>query len=98
MLMPGATEGDAVALGRRLCERVAAVPTRWNDRPLQITASIGVAEWAGDGDTLPRLVERADVALYEAKAHGRDQVAAASNTQPMPLAPEGYAGHRPPLH
>ena len=45
---------------------------------LTITASIGVAVHAGDGRTLDDTLRAADVALYRAKAHGRDQVAVAS--------------------
>lgn len=98
VLMPGAGEDDAVALAQRLRDRVASVPPRWHDRPLAMTVSIGVAEWAGDRDTLPGLIERADVALYEAKSLGRDQVAAASHTAPVPLGPDGWAATQPPLH
>jgi two-component system, cell cycle response regulator len=41
-----------------------------------ITCSFGVAEW-GPGDTIDRLLRRADVAMYEAKSTGRDRVVAA---------------------
>lgn len=42
-------------------------------RPLQITASLGVAR-RGPGESLARLIHRADQALYVAKDHGRNQV------------------------
>jgi diguanylate cyclase (GGDEF)-like protein len=41
--------------------------------PLRITVSIGVAE-AADAETLKELIQRADVALYEAKNNGRNCV------------------------
>lgn len=40
-----------------------------------ITCSFGVAEWEA-GDTIDRLLRRADVALYEAKNSGRDRIIA----------------------
>jgi diguanylate cyclase (GGDEF)-like protein len=40
---------------------------------LGVTCSLGVAEWEW-GDTIDRLLRRADVALYQAKATGRDRV------------------------
>jgi predicted signal transduction protein with EAL and GGDEF domain len=43
-----------------------------------VTCSFGVSEWE-QGDTIDRLLRRADVALYEAKATGRDQVIASDS-------------------
>ncbi len=40
-----------------------------------ITCSFGVAEWES-GDTIDRLLRRADMAMYEAKGAGRDRVIA----------------------
>lgn len=43
-----------------------------------ITASFGVAECPGDAQTAAEILKAADVALYEAKRNGRDQVVAMS--------------------
>lgn len=45
-------------------------------RGLQCTASLGVTAYAGPGDSLEQMLRRADNALYQAKARGRNQVAA----------------------
>jgi diguanylate cyclase (GGDEF)-like protein len=43
-----------------------------------VTCSFGVAEWES-GDTIDLLLRRADIALYEAKAAGRDRVIASDS-------------------
>jgi len=42
--------------------------------PLTVTISVGVACTLGQDDTTEALLKRADAAVYEAKAHGRNQV------------------------
>ena len=43
---------------------------------LSVTISIGVAATIGEGDSPDKLLKRADAALYEAKAAGRNRVIA----------------------
>jgi len=43
---------------------------------LSVTISIGVAATGGEGDTPEALLKRADAAVYEAKAQGRNKVIA----------------------
>jgi diguanylate cyclase (GGDEF)-like protein len=63
VLLPGCSPEDAV----RLAERLRAATQ-------EATASIGVACWES-GEPTAELMLRADGALYEAKAAGRDRVA-----------------------
>ena len=43
--------------------------------PLDCRVSIGLTQWSGPGDTLDAMLTRADQALYQAKAQGRNQTA-----------------------
>jgi PleD family two-component response regulator len=49
------------------------------------TCSIGVAQWDG-AETTSSLIERADAALYEAKAAGRNLTVAADDEGRAPVA------------
>ncbi|WP_404800104.1 GGDEF domain-containing protein [Amycolatopsis eburnea] len=51
------------------------------------TTSIGVARHPRHGDTLDRLLQSADAAVYLAKENGRDQVCFAPDTLTPPAAP-----------
>jgi two-component system, cell cycle response regulator len=84
--------GTGIDIGRLLAERVRnavaqeAFEVPGVTEPLAITVSIGVAEYrsVSTNDDLKvageRLIARADLALYEAKAGGRNTVAQAANS------------------
>lgn len=74
VLLPATALADACRLAERINERVAALPARWNDQPLPLTVSIGVAQWRNGEDDEQSLVQRADAALYTAKVEGRNAV------------------------
>ena len=50
--------------------------------PIGITASFGIAALEGRGDTLARMLLRADEALYRSKMDGRDRITLAASTLP----------------
>jgi len=66
VILPGCGLGDA----RTVVDRLRSVT------PSGQTCSAGIAEWDGR-ESVEALVARADAALYEAKAAGRDRTAAA---------------------
>ena len=65
---------DAVELAEALRTSVKSLKFSKGDIR-SITCSFGVAEWEA-GDTVDRLLRRADLAMYEAKSTGRDRVVA----------------------
>jgi diguanylate cyclase (GGDEF)-like protein len=62
------------ALAERLREHVTLEPLPGLPPNYQVTLSIGLATWEGPEDTLERMLARADKALYQAKAEGRNRV------------------------
>jgi diguanylate cyclase len=75
--MLGASLRNAVKKGRQICEAVGSrryvLEGIIDCEPITITVSIGVGTWA-KGDTVAELVGRADKALYQAKATGKNRV------------------------
>ncbi|MDB5440654.1 MAG: PleD family two-component system response regulator [Caulobacteraceae bacterium] len=78
VLMPGASLEDAQRIAERIRLHVAGSPFRIQngEELLNVTLSIGVAVTLGEGDTSAALLKRADSAVYEAKASGRNKVVA----------------------
>ena len=76
VIMPDTQLKDALRIAERLRVHVAGTPFRAPGfaEPLSVTISVGVACTEGAGDTPDALLKRADEAVYEAKAHGRNQV------------------------
>jgi diguanylate cyclase (GGDEF)-like protein/PAS domain S-box-containing protein len=75
VILPEAGPEDAARLATRILDSVrASGQITVGDQHAQITASIGLTSFDGDtGLTGAELVAEADVALYEAKAQGRNR-------------------------
>jgi two-component system cell cycle response regulator len=72
--LPETTPDGAAAVAESLRAAIAGTVVEAGDVALPVTVSIGVAAWTGE--SLDELVDRADRALYAAKAAGRDRVVA----------------------
>lgn len=72
VVLPETTRDAASAVAQSLRAAIGGAPITADAAALPITVSIGVAAWLGDD--LDALVDRADRALYAAKAAGRDRV------------------------
>jgi len=76
VLLPETARATALAVAKRLCAAVAVQSVELPGECLPITISIGVAVGFGDvALNLEEMLERADRALYAAKATGRNRVA-----------------------
>lgn len=52
--------------------RALAQPVDIGDKPVVITTSIGIAVFPGDGNSIDKLTRNADLAMYHAKARGKN--------------------------
>ncbi len=80
-LLPGASPEAALLVAQRVRRNVerSVVPVGKEcsgeaSEGVRVTLSVGVASFQGEGDTIDRMMERADHALYAAKASGRNRV------------------------
>ena len=87
VLLDGRCMADAVGIAERRRAKFEELLIEAGAEPVKLTCSFGVSEWRL-GDTIDRLLKRADMALYEAKTGGRNRVVAADSSL---LAPT-YSG------
>jgi diguanylate cyclase (GGDEF)-like protein len=80
-LLPAAPPEAALLVAQRMCGNIQKILLSSSDKTgedavltVKVTASIGVATYRGREDVLHSMFQRADAALYEAKAAGRNQV------------------------
>ncbi|HYH38083.1 MAG TPA: diguanylate cyclase [Azospirillum sp.] len=75
VLLPDTALDGAAASAERLRAAVAATALQGRDgAPLACTISVGATEWSPADATIEAALKRADAALYEAKAAGRNAV------------------------
>ena len=72
-LSPGTRGEEACVVAERLRTTVERDPFTFNDSRIPFTVCIGVAEFPMHGDRIQELVQRADTALYRAKAQGKNR-------------------------
>lgn len=76
--LPNTDETLALQVAERMANIVRERKIRFGAQTIQCTASIGVAQWHAGDSHWERTFSRADSALYQAKAQGRDRVVCAS--------------------
>lgn len=74
VLLPSTALTGALQIAERIREQVKAEAVVWQEQPIWLTVSIGVASLKIDSSITPDLIVRqADAALYRAKNEGRDR-------------------------
>lgn len=74
ILLPDTTEHGASVVANRLRLALEQTPFAWESTRWPLTASFGVAVLSSANDEPETLLQRADRAVYHAKARGRNQV------------------------
>ena len=72
--MPGLNQCDAFKRAEEICRAVSEMQIHFEGQILNITVSIGVAQYPEHGSNPDAVIQAADSALYEAKHGGRNQV------------------------
>lgn len=67
------TQADSVSVANKLL-KVISEPCKFEDRTLVTSASIGIAIYPDHGVNEADLINHADVAMYEAKANGKNTI------------------------
>lgn len=80
--LPGARRIHALAVGERIRTAVQKHCQLVGEEVVELTVSVGAAEYLGPGETLDALVDRADRAMYTAKDSGRNMVVADAAVPP----------------
>ena len=79
IFLPGSDEAGAQDVAERIRRNVAGHDWDRTAPGLRVTASFGVAERKGHDETFTAWTERADRAMYAAKAAGKNKVLPASS-------------------
>ncbi len=74
VLLPLSDLPGAICAAERMRSALQARPLQWQGRPHEMTASFGVALASADDTDPDALLQRADQAMYRAKAAGRNRV------------------------
>ncbi len=80
--LPGARRIHALAVGERVRTAVQKHCQLVGEEVVELTVSVGAAEYLGPEETLDALVDRADRAMYTAKDSGRNMVVADAAVPP----------------
>ena len=74
VVIPGTTTLGAAKMGERLLQRLLETPVRIGNCDVPVSTSIGIASYPAHADGAEHLLERADRALFQAKAEGKARV------------------------
>lgn len=86
-ILEGADAADAAEVAERIRMAVQELPVDHGGQEISVTISIGLcAAPPGYTDSVARVVERADSALYDAKRSGRNRVVIGQLVAPEPVA------------
>ncbi len=86
VLLPEHTDESGALQGARKIHNAFGTPFQIEGQDLHVTASIGISMFPCNGDTPETLVKNADIAMFRAKAQGRDTLQAFSEEMSAAVA------------
>ena len=76
-MLPETTIQEAQVLAERILNATNALEIRLDGQAIRFTVSIGLIELDADDTSLNKVIHRADLAMYQAKAQGRNRIVTA---------------------
>ena len=86
VLLPGTDLGGALVVAKRICAQISDQHVTTEGADIHYSVSAGVTTMDGSIPDLDTLVKRADLALYAAKANGRNRVESWKPESPKSIA------------
>ncbi len=74
ILLPDTSASAAILAAERVRQAIESLDVLFENEPLQLTVSAGVAQFDPEQGSWENTMRRADSAMYEAKEHGRNTV------------------------
>ncbi len=95
LMLPETDLSGAILVAEKVRVDISRVSLPHNGQVVRTSASIGIVTFPHDGRTSAELLRRADLAMYEAKRRGRDQIVrfARDGAAPAPVGPRAAQIH-----
>jgi diguanylate cyclase (GGDEF)-like protein len=87
LLLPDTDLAGALRVADKVRVDISRLALPHDGQVIRTSASIGLVTYPDDGRTWTELMRRADLAMYEAKRRGRDQVVRYAREIPVPIGP-----------
>ena len=92
LMLPETDMTGAILVAEKVRVDISRIALPQNGAVVRTSASIGIVSFPDDGRTSAELMRRADLAMYEAKRRGRDQIVRfARDTAPATRSPQEIA-------
>ena len=89
LMLPETDMTGAILVAEKIRVDISRIALPHNGAVVRTSASIGIVTFPDDGRTSAELMRRADLAMYEAKRRGRDQIVRfARESMPAPRNPQ----------
>jgi diguanylate cyclase (GGDEF)-like protein len=76
VMLPGISKEDAFIYAERLREQISQYPFQYKEKQSLgfVSISGGIAAFPEDGDSVNKVIQNADISLYQAKSEGKNRV------------------------
>ena len=89
LMLPETDLNGAILVADKVRVDISRIALPHNDAVVRTSVSIGIVTFPDDGRSSAELMRRADLAMYEAKRRGRDQIVRFAREGAAPLAQAG---------